>query len=410
MILATILFHSCGKIDNSLHIRELIPVSEGRTETPNWFLSPQSVLYLSWMEHQRDGGVSLRFRSWADSAWTETRTVASGQDWFVNWADYPALSVFPGSEYNLLAHFLQKRPGGKTYDYDVKLALSVDQGAHFKVFEGLHDTVPAEHGFVTLLPFSFDKILVTWLDGSQMNPGVDEPGHEGHMGHEGAMNLRAALVSVSGEISHNEVIDDRVCECCQTDAAMTGRGPVIIYRNRNEQEERDIYSVRYVSGQWTTPQPVFEDHWKIGGCPVNGPTICSRGNQLAIAWYTEAGGRPAVKAIFSNNAGETYGQPVEIPSANTSGRVDIAWIDAGRVAVSQLEKTDEINQGDALIKLTILSPDGQVLSDHRLAETSSIRKSGFPVIESKDSTLYLAYTQVLDSVNTRVIVKEIILP
>lgn len=411
LIFLAIMLHACHKNNNSLLIRELQMVSEGRVETPNWFLSPQNDLYLSWTEHLQDDQVSLRFRSWADSAWTETRTVATGQDWFVNWADFPALSVFPGSEFNLLAHFLQKRAGGKTYDYDVKLALSVDQGSHFRILEGLHDTIPAEHGFVTLLPFSYDKILVAWLDGSQMSSGTDD--HQGpgdHMGHEGSMNLRAALVSVSGEIDQNQVIDDRVCECCQTDATMTGRGPVIIYRNRNELEERDIYSVRYVSGQWTAPQPVFEDHWIIPGCPVNGPAIASRGNQLAIAWYTEAGGQPTVKTIFSNNAGETYGQPVEIATGNTTGRVDIAWIDAGRVVVSYLEKTDDKNLDEALIKLTVLSPDGQILSDHKLAKTSAKRKSGFPVIESRDSTLYLAYTRILDSVNTKISVKEIVLP
>ncbi len=406
-----ILFYACLQKDNSLHIKELKMVSKGRIETPNWFLSPQNSLYLSWTEHLQDGQVSLRFRSWADSAWAETHTVATGQDWFVNWADFPALSVFPGSDFNLLAHFLQKRTGGKTYDYDVKLALSVDQGSHFRILDGLHDTIPAEHGFVTLLPFSYDKILVAWLDGSQMSSGTqDHRGHDDPMAHEGSMTLRAALVSVNGEIGQNQVIDDRVCECCQTDATMTGRGPVIIYRNRNEQEERDIYSVRYVSGQWTAPQPVYEDHWKIPGCPVNGPAIASRGNQLAIAWYTEAGGQPMVKAIFSNNAGETYGEPVEIATGNTFGRVDIAWIDAGRVAVSYLEKTDNKNQDEALIKLAVLSPEGQRLSDHNLAETSTKRKSGFPVIESRDSTLYLAYTRILDSVNTGISVKEIILP
>ena len=40
------------------------------------------------------------------------------------------------------------------------------------------------------------------------------------------------------------VLDARACDCCQTDAAMTSAGPVVVYRNRTEEEIRDIYIAR----------------------------------------------------------------------------------------------------------------------------------------------------------------------
>ena len=41
---------------------------------------------LSWVERSGDRA-TLRFSERTDSGWTAARTVASGADWFVNWAD-----------------------------------------------------------------------------------------------------------------------------------------------------------------------------------------------------------------------------------------------------------------------------------------------------------------------------------
>ena len=49
---------------------------------------------------------------------------AQGANWFVNWADYP--SVVAIDEKFWVAHWLAKQSGGKTYDYDVALAISND--------------------------------------------------------------------------------------------------------------------------------------------------------------------------------------------------------------------------------------------------------------------------------------------
>ena len=51
---------------------------------------------------------------------------------------------------------------------------------------------------------------------------------------------------------------------------MTADGPVVVYRDRSEQEIRDISIVRLHDGKWSQPSSVFEDNWKINGCPVNG--------------------------------------------------------------------------------------------------------------------------------------------
>ena len=39
-------------------------------------------------------------------------------------------------------------------------------------------------------------------------------------------------------------IDARVCDCCQTDAVNAGNTAVLVYRDRSDDETRDIYATR----------------------------------------------------------------------------------------------------------------------------------------------------------------------
>jgi len=403
--LSLILSFGCAREQDNFTVRDFHVPTTAIKETPNWVLSPQKKLFLSWTEHEGDTSFALKYAVWQDSSWSTINTIARGQDWFVNWADFPSLAIFPGSELNLLAHYLKERAGGSTYDYDINLALSNDGGQGFRLLDLVHDSTAAEHGFVSLLPFSYDKILATWLDGGQM---IKSEGNEknNHDHGSGSMQLRSALVHVTGQISHNTLLDDKVCECCQTDAAMTGKGPIIVYRNRDEEENRDIYYTRYISGQWTIPKPVYEDLWKINGCPVNGPAIATFNNQVAVAWYTEAGGKPLVKLSISKDAGESFGPPVVL-SDNTLGRVDLVWLEGTRIVVSFLEKNQTTDYKTATLKLVVLDLEGNMVMEKEIAETSSKRKTGFPVLECLDHTLYLAYTRILDSVSTDLSIKEI---
>ena len=58
------------------------------------------------------------------------------------------------------------------------------------------------------------------------------------------------------------ILDQRVCDCCQTSVAKTQDGPVAIYRDRSEEEIRDIYMVRIVIHLRPVPKPVFADNWQ----------------------------------------------------------------------------------------------------------------------------------------------------
>jgi hypothetical protein len=69
---------------------------------------------------------ALRFAVREARAWSQPRTIATGENWFVNWADFSSLAVF--ADHTLAAHWRVKNGGG-SYGYDIRLALSTDDGA-----------------------------------------------------------------------------------------------------------------------------------------------------------------------------------------------------------------------------------------------------------------------------------------
>jgi len=164
----------------------------------------------------------------------------------------------------------------------------------------------------------------------------------------------------------------------------------VIYRDRSENEIRDIYYVRQVNGIWTEPKAIYDDNWKISGCPVNGPAISTKENTVAVAWYTVANNIPSVKVVFSNNNGKTFNEPIEIGDVIPSGRVDIELLEDNSALVSWMDTVE----GKTNIQLQRVAKNGKLSNILTLAESSESRSSGFPRMVLKDNLAYLTWTKV----------------
>lgn len=289
-------------------------------------------LLVSWIERSGDRA-TLKFAERTDTGWSEARTVATGADWFVNWADVP--SVVRLADDTLAAHWLQKSGPGP-YAYDVRLAFSSDSGRTWSApVSPHHDGTRTEHGFASLFQAPGRAGLgLIWLDGRAMRAvGPDDPAAM----DMGAMSVRGAVFDRTGAQQSETLIDDRVCECCPTAAAVTSEGPIVAFRNRTEDEIRDIYVSRLADGRWTLPVPVHRDNWRIAACPVNGPALSANGRDVVIAWFTAAGNQGHVFAAFSSDAGRTFGSPIRIDDVGALGRVDVDLLPDGSAAVGWIE-------------------------------------------------------------------------
>ena len=288
----------------------------------------------------------------------------------------------------MTAHWLQKSSEG-TYDYDVVASFRGLESSEWSEGRVVHsDGVSSEHGFVSMLPMPEDRTFITWLDGRNTvaKHGGDAGGRHGAAG----MTLRAGVFDMDGATLSEWELDGLTCDCCQTSSAMTTQGPVVVYRDRSTEEIRDIYITRLLHDEWTTPAPVFKDDWQIAGCPVNGPSVAAKGEQLAVAWFSAKDDLPTVSLRMSSDSGATFSPRVIVTRSNTNGRVSTAILDSRNVAVSWLE-TDG---ADAKIMLDIFNPSGERLSRTFIAETLSSRQSGFPVIAARGNNIYVTWTDV----------------
>jgi len=197
------------------------PAGLGSAE-PHLSRGSDGTIVLSWLEPAGDA-VAVRYSILAGDTWRPAQTVARGEDWFINWADFP--SVTPINDDVWAAHWLAKRPGG-TYAYDVAMALSVDGGQSWgEPFTPHTDNTRTEHGFVSLFPWR-GAVGALWLDGR--NTVAEGNGNDGGHHGVGGMTLRSAVIGSNQVVPEGELVDDLVCDCCQTDIAITDTGPVAV--------------------------------------------------------------------------------------------------------------------------------------------------------------------------------------
>ena len=373
------------------HIKEInTPCIEGGE--PNLFLSDDGSLYLSWLEYDTDTTYSLRYSEFMGSHWTEAKVISTGSDWFVNWADFPSIAAFKGHHPSLASHWLQMSADG-VYDYDIKISQSHDDGKSWGgVFSPHTDSIKAEHGFVSMVPLSDERMFATWLDGRNTKSDENTEDSHGHGG--GPMTLRAATFDKSGNLYDEVELDNRVCDCCQTSAAVLDDGVIVAYRNRTEGEVRDIAVVRKKDRQWLAPKIVYEDNWVFPGCPVNGPVVKTFGKNVAVSWFAMNDTIPEVKVAFSNDSGDSFRHPIRIDHGRPLGRVDVVFLSSDSVLASWLERTEE----GASVMAVRLNTDGAKGETTEVIKTKSSRRGGFPRMEKYKDAMIFAWTTV-DSIS-----------
>lgn len=367
-----------------LVIRPADPPSGTDSREPELSVTKDGRLILSWVEKSTEGSYALRFAVRDTSVWSTAATVAEGNDWFVNWADFP--SVIGLSDGSMAAHWLVKSGAG-SYAYNVNIARSQDGRTWSKPVVPHNDQTQTEHGFVSLLPLPDGRIGAVWVDGRNLKD-VNESHDEGAP-LPVSMTLRYAAIDAAGGISDEVELDERICECCQTSAALTSEGAIAVYRDRSTSEVRDIYAVSKQQGNWSKPRQLYADSWDINGCPVNGPSIAAEDRRVAVAWYTEAQQSPRVKIVFSTDAGATFSTPIEVDDGQAIGRADVALLADGSALVCWMSGTTE---GGA-IKVRRVTPDGSLGPVSIVAETSISRSSGFPRIARQGDEIHFAWTE-----------------
>ena len=348
-------------------------------------------LLLTWLESRPGSAHALRIAARSHGIWSEPRTVADGVPFFVNWADFP--SVVETTQGTWVVHWLEKT-GPQPHAYHVRLSASRDQGRSWSAPITAHaDRSAGEHGFVAMVPNPDGSVAVAWLDGSQMVSDT-----------AGTMAARSATYQPGASMSAETVIDRRTCECCQVAMTRTSAGLVVAYRDRSNEEIRDISVARELGGRWMAPTSVARDGWVWKACPVNGPSIASIDQTVTVAWFTAANGSPRVNAAFSNDGAVSFGSPVRVDDGNPLGRAHLQLVDARTALVVWLETKGD----DAEWRVRrIANGGGAGRAALTIAPATRSRDAGFPRTAVADDHLFVAWTERAPADSARVRVKRI---
>ncbi len=370
-------------------------------------------LWLSWIE-PIDAEVethAVRVSALRQGTWTEPSDVTRGEGMIASWADFPRTQVAGGHLYVNTMH----RAGDSPWAYETRLwraslagrgstvvravqgegaggagaqaPSGVGSGNRLLSFDALgvvhSDGTPTEHGFVSMVPEGAG-IRLFWLDGRAGPTG----------GSTAVYSTTADAATAAGGVPEAEQVDPRVCDCCQTAAAVSGDGALVVYRDRDDAEVRDISIARRTEAGFQAPHAVHEDAWTIAGCPVNGPSIAADGDDVWVTWFTGADGG-SVRLARSRDGGATFTDPVTIDEAQPPGRVSLTAIHAdGDTTGVLVVWMARANGGE--IRARFVGNDGVPAAPTRVASSGTDRDHGFPVVAEHEGHVYVAYRTVED--------------
>jgi hypothetical protein len=368
-----------------LHQEELpLPAGE-QMQLASFAEGPLAQTHLLWVDMlpgAEEGAPStpvLRTAQWQGSAWTEAQEITRGRELFLNWADTPRMAVQESGA--ALVTWLVRLPaqeGGNSSGYGIRYRWRASAEAAWSESAWLHqDLASREHGFVTLLPLPDGSFQASFL---QAGATMEDP-----------TMLRSVIIHADGSKSAERLLDERVCDCCDTAGVVLPNGKtIVIYRNRSEEEMRDIHLVREdplaPEEEQAEDMAMRADQWKTQTCPVNGPAITNQGRFVTAAWYTQFQGKlPQVKAVLSRSGGTRFVIPTILAGGNhTIGRVEAAYFPQGEVAVSWLEKTDD---GKAQWVLRKIPKKGLPGPKQVLGVVPNSRDSGFLSMRSTETSV-----------------------
>jgi hypothetical protein len=242
---------------------------------------------------------------------------------------------------------------------------------------------------------------MAWLDGRKTAGAEhthdanakDEHGSAKHDDHAGTMTVRGARFDGALRRTGEAEIDAMTCDCCGTDAALTGAGPLLVYRDRTGDEIRDISATHLRAGKWDTPKPIHADGWKMAGCPLNGPAVAALGQNVAVAWYTAPNDKPVLRLARSTDNGNAFDAPIDVDQGPAlQGRVDVAM--DGEATWLVWLREDAKGQR---VELARYARKGGAPQQLELATlTGRGRGTGFPKIAVRNGIAFVVWTDVVD--------------
>jgi hypothetical protein len=248
------------------------------------------------------------------------------------------------------------------------------------------------------------RVSVLWLDHRGLTSADSAHKHQMSAGGASATpstdpTARAGLSQVYvadlGAASATSIASSP-CYCCKTAIMNDGRTRYAAWRHVFPNGERDIaFAVaRNGSARFTSPVRLSDDHWKLDGCPDNGPALAVDAQHAVHAvWPTLQGGTsPTDLSLFyaiSRN-GKSFTARQRIPTAGPAAHVQVA---VGRNGIPVVA-WDEIVNGARRLALARVrtGADGRATFE-RLAVGDNAPGQWYPALASATAGVFATWVR-----------------
>jgi hypothetical protein len=189
------------------------------------------------------------------------------------------------------------------------------------------------------------------------------------------------------------VITNSVCYCCKTSLVTKGANVYAAWRHVYPGSARNIAFTMSRDGGRTFAPPVkvSDDHWKIDGCPENGPALAvDDAHRAYVVWVTPPDGNSDTPlGIFyaSADSAMRFHPRVAMPNRGPAAHAQIVVAPDGRLVAAW----DEIVDGRRQVGLARLMPrdDGTAAIDRM--ESGAEGETGWPVLAATPARVLVGW-------------------
>lgn len=292
-------------LNNNSAIENSVPLifDENKSHSMPWLSKrPQGDILLSWTEKDDQGMISFCLSVSQDQgkSFSEKKVIFSnpgfrnsrlfrakvlakrdGSLWaiFSSRTDLPASNPAP-----------QGQRGGRGPAAELLYTVSRDGGTNWTAPKAVDpDTTKGLRGFFDAIVLPNDEIAVVYLKDVK-----------GSTKHE-ERDLRMVL-SKDGVFQEEKLLDPIVCDCCNISLLVDAKGALHVYYRDNNDDVRDIARLSSTDNglSFSPSQIVYNDGWKIAGCPHSGAASATLGESALMAWYSNGEEGSGLRIVNQN--------------------------------------------------------------------------------------------------------------
>jgi BNR repeat-like domain len=257
-------------------------------------LSAKNQVLMSWTEKDDSGLTSLCLSVSNDKGKTfsDKKIVASGYGIGNN--RLMKAKILTKKDGSLVAVFMNNPaatapvPGQRgSRGGEVSFAVSKDMGNTWSSPKAVDiDPDKGMRGFFGAVLLANDEVAVAYLKDVKNSTKHEE------------RDLRISI-SRNGVFQTEKLLDAVVCDCCNISLLVDANGALNVYYRDNNDDIRDFARMTSTDNGQTFSKPsiVYNDGWKIQGCPHAGAYSAINGKSAIVSWYSGADKNQGIRLV-----------------------------------------------------------------------------------------------------------------